>query len=463
MHPTLERQIKKLLSEMQTPPAGWGDFIERVSQTYIDYEEDRKLIERSLDISSREMSEVNAKLQEQAKELGIRVEEQEKMKKALFNIMDDLRQEKILTEREKAKDDILLQSIGDGMIAIDTEGKIVKVNSVTQEMVELEEDVLQKDVFEVFQVFDPADMLVSRKDRPEILALSTGKQITEAYTIHRKGGKKRVINIIANPVLEHNVVIGAIMIYRDVTKEREIDRMKTEFISLASHQLRTPLSAIRWFAELLLSGDAGELTTEQMDFAKNIYASAERMIELVGSLLNISRIESGRIIVDPHPTDLQELLTDVVKDLQVKLEEQHHQLSVSVHPELGKINLDSHLIRQVYMNLLSNAIKYTPKGGEISVFVSRKEDQIVSQITDNGYGIPKNAQNRLYEKFFRAENVAKVVTDGTGLGLYLIKAIIESSGGKIWFESEEGKGTTFWFSLPASGMKAKAGEVVLDS
>lgn len=362
---------------------------------------------------------------------------------------------------EKERDETLLESMTEGMVALDEQAKIVLINSVATEMLGLEAkpgNVL----------FNEKVQLLTQEGKPttaETLptsTLKTGEAMDNVYTFQKDSTHKVLFNISASAIKLEGHIAGAILVLRDVTKEKEVDRMKTEFISLASHQLRTPLSAIKWFSEMLLNGDAGELKPEQKDFTKNISDSTDRMVQLVNSLLNISRIESGRIIVDPHPTDLKELITGIVNDLKAKTEERQQTLIISVHSDLPKINLDPRLIGQVYLNLLTNAVKYTPRKGEISVLVSKKGNDVISQVTDNGYGIPKEQQKRIFQKFFRAENVAKVETDGTGLGLYLIKAIVESSGGKIWFESEENKGTSFWFTIPLSGMKAKEGEVTLD-
>lgn len=388
-----------------------------------------------------------------------------------FNQMSDrLRDSYQRLALEKQRDEALLEGMSEGLVAVDKQGNIVLVNTIATHLLELpaREKVIGASVFEVNTLYPKEDKVkesepLPKDMHPASLTLNTGRSATDVFTLRHKDGKKVLININASPVILDQKTVGAVIVLRDVTKEKEIDRMKTEFISLASHQLRTPLSAIKWYTEMLLSGDAGKLSDDQQDFTQNIYSSSERMIELVNSLLNISRIESGRIIIDPKPTDLQDLVSGIVADLKAKTEERQQTLVISVHKDLPKINLDPRLIGQVYMNLLTNAIKYTPKGGEISVFISKKDDQVLSQVTDNGYGIPKSQHGKVFQKFFRAENIVKVETDGTGLGLYLIKAIIESSGGKIWFESEEGKGTTFWFTLPLSGMKPKEGEVTLDA
>lgn len=368
---------------------------------------------------------------------------------------------------EQQRDQAMLQSMGEGLIAINEKEQIVLINHVAVTLLGLSDTMapIGKPVQEAYQLYDKDDKTnapLAPEKRPFVMALRAGTSVNDVYIFHKPDGKKYLLNVTAEPVKLDDKVVGAIMVFRDVTKEREIDRMKTEFISLASHQLRTPLSAIKWFSEMLVSGDAGTLQPEQLDFAKNIADSTERMISLVNALLNISRIESGRIMIDPKPTDLKELVSGITNDLKGKTAEKEQTLIISVHAELPKINLDPRLIGQVYLNLLTNAIKYTPKGGEISVLISKKDDQVISQVTDNGYGIPKVQQERIFQKFFRASNAVKVETDGTGLGLYLIKSIVESSGGKIWFESAEGKGSTFWFSIPLSGMKAKQGEVTLD-
>jgi len=363
------------------------------------------------------------------------------------------------------RDEAMLQGMGEGLIAVDAEGRIVTANPVAVQLLGVEETKVGRPIQDAYQLYDlsgKGDTVLPADQRPSLRVLKTGEIVHDVYGFHSADGQKHQLSISASPVKLEGKVVGVVTILRDVTKEKEIDRMKTEFISLASHQLRTPLSAIKWFCEMLVSGDAGKLKPDQMEFAKNISDSTERMIALVNALLNISRIESGRIMIDPKPTDLGELVGGIINDLKAKTEEKQQTLIISVNEGLPKINVDPRLIGQVYLNLLTNAVKYTPKGGEITVFISRKDDEVISQVTDNGYGIPKEQQGRIFEKFFRAANAVKVETDGTGLGLYLIKAVVESSGGKIWFKSEEGKGTTFWFSIPVTGMKPKAGEVTLD-
>jgi PAS domain S-box-containing protein len=378
----------------------------------------------------------------------------------------ELQAEKENTEVEKRKLQTLIETLPVGVVLLNPNGETILAN---KEAVILgggvNKNVTMSEYEKVVKILKENGSPLPVEEMPAAIALKTGKKVENAHIVlERKDGTRITIKAISVPVKDSNGnVTEVIVVFENVTREREVDRMKTEFISLASHQLRTPLSAMKWFLEMLLGGDAGDLNNDQKEMVKNIDESNERMIDLVNSLLNVSRIESGRIIVEPVPTDLKDLLTSIQKEIEVKLQEKKQQLIVSVHSDLPKINLDPKLIREVYLNLLTNAIKYTPEGGEISVFVSRKDNELLSQISDTGYGIPAKDKEKVFKKFYRGENIVKKVTDGNGIGLYLVKSIIESSQGKIWYESTEGKGTTFWFGLPMTGMVAKKGEVTLNS
>jgi PAS domain S-box-containing protein len=362
----------------------------------------------------------------------------------------------------KAKDDAMLDSIGEGVIVADVEGKILLINAAASQLLGIDATQMVNKPFTAIPLYEISGKLMEVEQRPLSAVIKTGKKVEHEVLVTAGNGIKRYLKVIASPVMQEGNIVGAIEIVRDVTKEKEVDRMKTDFISIASHQLRTPLSAIRWFSEMLLAGDLGKLKDSQQEFVGNISQSTKRLIDLVGSLLNISRLEAGRVTVDPKPTDLKKLIEGVVTDLKTDLADRRQKIEIYVDEAMPQINVDARLVSQVYMNLLTNAIKYTPNSGQIYVRVVLKGKEVVSEVKDSGYGIPRVEQAKIFQRFFRASNIVKVETDGTGLGLYLIRVIVESSGGRVWFESEEGKGTTFWFTLPLKGMEPKRGDTALE-
>jgi signal transduction histidine kinase len=263
--------------------------------------------------------------------------------------------------------------------------------------------------------------------------------------------------IMATPVLLDGKVIGTIKIFRDITNEREIDKAKTEFVSLASHQLRTPLSAVNWYAEMLLAGDAGELNEKQKKYLDEVYRSNQRMVELVNALLDVSSLELGTFVSDPKSTDICKLAQDVIDEQKPQIDVKKLSFSFLCEESISRIQVDPKHLRMVVQNILSNAVKYTPEGGKIVLSISSTDKKnVLLKISDTGYGIPKNQQDKIFTKLFRADNVRDKDTDGTGLGLYIVKSIVENSGGKVWFKSsgEEGnKGTVFYVTLPLDGVK----------
>lgn len=227
-----------------------------------------------------------------------------------------------------------------------------------------------------------------------------------------------------------------------------IDRIKNEFITLASHQLRTPLSVVNWYTEMLLSGDVGKLTTEQKSYLQEIYHSSQQMVSLVNSLLYISRLEMGAQAEEPTMTDIRKMVNDVIDDQSLIIKKKKLHFEKTTHYSSGEMMIDNKQFKVVLQNLLKNAVKYTPDFGKIFLTIQSDRNKIYLVVKDAGIGIPKHQQSRVFSKFFRADNAKIMDTEGTGLGLYIVKSIVNSFGGKVWFESEENKGTTFHVTIP---------------
>ena len=283
----------------------------------------------------------------------------------------------------------------------------------------------------------------------ELLGSATskkGEHIREEVTI--PGVNERRLEITTIPIgnvwgkAEHNVKI-----VRDVTRERLLDKMKSEFVSVAAHQLRTPLTGIKW-AISSLAEEASGFSGEQKKILSDAFLATNRLVELINDLLNVARIEEGRFGFAPKPLSIVPVLESAYARFKPVAEEKQIVMDIDVGKNIPMANFDEEKLTIVIDNLIENAIKYTAPSGKIILSVSNKNNWIEVNIEDSGIGIPKNQNERMFTKFFRSRNAQLYQTNGTGLGLYVSKNIIEQHGGIIWFESEEEKGSTFHFSIP---------------
>jgi PAS domain S-box-containing protein len=281
-------------------------------------------------------------------------------------------------------------------------------------------------------------------------SLRRGEPLTTFENRFRcKDGTYRWLQWTATPRLEEQLIYA---VAHDTTDRKLLEqqteetlKMRNDFVSFVTHQLRTPLSGIKWMLEL--ASDTND-TTEKSSYIDDARESADRLIGLVNDLLDASRLESGKIQLSLEPVRIRELTDGVLADVATLLREKHHVLVVESEPEIPEAMLDAQLMRQVILNLAANAIKYTPAGGRIDISMGSRGRTLSWSIRDSGIGISLAAQKRLFEKFFRADNAHTVDTEGTGLGLYLVRLIVERLGGTIACESEEGRGTLFHLTLP---------------
>jgi PAS domain S-box-containing protein len=372
---------------------------------------------------------------------------------AARNVLEDLQVEKERLTDAKARDDALLASLGEGVIAVDNDKKIMFLNAVAAEMLDWKMKDLIGTVLTDLPLEDEAGDPVPLDKRPTTIALATGEPTKVSYIFVRKDKTKFPIAITATPIKLYGKTIGLIEMIRDVTREKELDRVKSEFISVASHQLRTPLTGIQWVLERFTKKE--KLTPKGKEYLDDLHTSAKRLTELVDILLNLSRIESGRVGITPEPVEVIGFTKSFLDETVPLQDKKGVKVVFEDHPAELPVMTDKIALRNVIQSLVSNAIEYTVAGGRVNVAIQKKRDAFTITVQDTGIGIPRAEQAYIFEKFVRASNAKLYKTDGTGLGLFIAERSVSRLGGKIWFESRENKGSTFHVELPLQAREKK--------
>jgi signal transduction histidine kinase/CheY-like chemotaxis protein len=266
-----------------------------------------------------------------------------------------------------------------------------------------------------------------------------------------RDGTHRVVKVRVSPIVDGaGDTTGQVVALRDVTAEYEITQMKNEFVSTVSHELRTPLTSIKGYVDLIVDGDAGEINDVQREFLSIVQENSDRLVELINDMLDISRIESGRIHLKVEPHYVPDLVEGAVDTFRAVMTQSGRGIEAHVPDDLPLVAADRDRVRQVLINLVSNAIKYSPEGGDVILSAEATDGSVTISVRDHGLGISPRDQEMLFTKFYRVDSAMTREIGGTGLGLSICKSIIELLGGRIGVNSVIGEGSTFWFSLPVA-------------
>ncbi|MFH1838139.1 MAG: ATP-binding protein [Candidatus Kuenenbacteria bacterium] len=345
---------------------------------------------------------------------------------------------------EKGKVEAVINSLTDGLIMINQEQKIILINSKVENILNIKkEKLIGKTLFELIN-------FSQIKELYEILTKTEGHCKEEQCELIFKEPMEKIFEMQTTSVITQSQEnIGTLIILHDVTREKLINKMKSEFITIAAHQLRTPLTGIKWSLEMIINEEEGKITNKQKKLLVNTYQSNERMIKLVNGLLVVSHLEEGHYIYKLSEIQIENLIQEIIKNFEIQIKSKNIKCVFNkLEKNLPKIKIDAERIKMVLENLIDNAIKYTPQKGKIIISLKENSKEIEILIKDTGIGISKENQERLFTKFFRSAEALKIETSGSGLGLFIAKNIIEAHKGKIWVESEEKNGSTFYFTLP---------------
>lgn len=383
-----------------------------------------------------ELKRFQEELEDRVKE---KTKDLEASKKALINLLEDFDKARRRAEEERNKTLAVITNFTDGLLIFDEKNKLSLVNPEAETFSGIKsKDLTNKSLPEL-------------KNLPffKLLIEIIGPRIKKVFRKELKLREKLVLEVTTVPIIREKAKTGTLVILHDVTRERMIEKMKSEFVTLSAHQLRTPLSAIKWTLRMLLDEDLGKINEEQRSFIEKTYSSNERMISLINDLLNVSKIEEGKYLLKVAPGDIEKIIESVINSNNEEIKKRKLKVEFKKAKEkLPQVRMDAEKIRLSFQNIFDNAIRYNKEEGTVTVSLKYGKKEIEVAVKDTGFGIPKDQQERVFSRFFRAVNIIRKDTQGTGLGLFIAKNIIDAHDGKIWFESEEDKGSTFYFTLP---------------
>ena len=393
----------------------------------------------------RQIRDLNQRLKERLESGQEPEEDQEasQMKEtteALLNILEDTEEARQRAEAEREKTMTIINNFVDALLVVDYRGLIQMINTRAREVFGLQGSDQGRPLLELGN---------NSKLSPALDHILDGHQlkVVKRAGFEPKEGIFYEVSTVPMPSSEEGQ--DYLVVFHDVSREKLVQRMKTEFVSIAAHQLRTPLSAIKWSLKMLLDGDEGELNNGQKTLMKKTYWSNQRMINLVNDLLNVSRIEEGRFLYELEETDLREMVKRSITTVETTASRKKIKISFKPGPKkLPLIKADQEKLSLAIQNLIDNAVKYSKEGGQVIVSIAEENGHVLVSVEDQGIGIPRAQQPRVFQRFFRAGNAINQETEGTGLGLFITRNIIEAHQGQIWFKSKENQGTTFYFKIP---------------
>lgn len=363
-----------------------------------------------------------------------------------------LRNQQIEASRQTA----ILEAVADGVLVTDSLNHITFVNASVERILDVNKGQMLGQSLENFAgLFGKTTQtwIYTVKEWSENLTSQppeAGEMYAEQFTLDN--GRVALVHLA--PVVWRNEFLGTVSIFRDITREVEVDRLKSEFVATVSHELRTPMTSIRGYVDLLLMGAAGALNENQFHFLDIVKSNTERLNILVNDLLDVSRIEAGRITLSLHSVDLEEVANEAVAEIQRRSQKEGKPMEILLEVEkvLPNVNADPDRIRQILGNLMDNAYNYTPNAGQIKVLLRKQNGNVQVDVKDSGIGVSLEQRERIFERFFRGEDPLVLAKPGTGLGLSIVKQLVEMHHGKIWMESTgiPGQGSTFSFSIPAT-------------